>query len=195
MAPRTRKLALITHVGASVGWLGAVLSSLVLAVIGLASHDSTLVRAIYLTLQAIGWYVLIPLSLASLLTGLVQALGTHWGLLRHYWVLVKLLMNLFATGVLLLHMQTLGGLADAARIASPSGASQLGNPSPVLHSAGAVVLLISALMLSVFKPRGLTRYGSGRPPTRGAAARRSRPDEPCFTGNDAEAAGAALSRE
>jgi hypothetical protein len=172
LAPRTRKLALITHVGASVGWLGAVLSSLVLAVIGLASHDSTLVRAIYLTLQTIGWYVLIPLSLASLLTGLVQALGTHWGLLRHYWVLVKLLMNLFATGVLLLYMQTLGGLADAARIASPSGASQLGNPSPVLHSAGAVVLLISALMLSVFKPRGLTRYGpdARRPGARPYAA-------------------------
>ena len=171
MTARTRKLALVTHVGASVGWFGAALSSLVLALIGVISHDATLVRGIYLTLPAIGRYVLIPLSVASLLTGTVQALGTHWGLLRHYWVLVKLTMNLLATGVLLLYMQTLTGLAEAARVAAPSGASPLGNPSPVLHAAGAVVLLLSALMLSVYKPRGLTRNGrrrATRPPTRPA---------------------------
>ena len=172
MAPRVRKLALVTHVGASVGWLGAVLTSLVLAVIGLVNHDSVLVRGIYLTLEVLGWYVLIPLSVASLLSGLVQGLGTSWGLLRHYWVLVKLVMNLFATGVLLLYMQTLGVLAHAARTAA-SGANQLGNPSPVLHAAGAVVLLLMALMLSVYKPRGLTRYGRRHPrrPPGGATAR------------------------
>lgn len=172
MKPRDRKLALVAHVGASVGWLGAVLSSLVLAVAGVVSHDPVLVRAIYLTLPAIGWFVLIPLSVASLLTGTVQALGTHWGLLRHYWVLVKLTMNLFATGVLLLYMQTLTGLAEAARAPAPGGARQLGNPSPILHAAGAVVLLLAALLLSVYKPRGLTRYGrrrAARPSIRPAA--------------------------
>jgi len=186
MTPRTRKLALVTHVGASVGWLGAVLSSLVLAVVGVASRDSALVRAIYLTLQVIGWYVLVPLSVASLLTGLVQALGTSWGLLRHYWVLVKLGMNLFATGVLLLYMQTLGALADTARTAAAGDASQLGNPSPILHAAGVVVLLLTALMLSVYKPRGLTRYGrrraGRRPPAEAAAGNANNlhlANEPC----------------
>lgn len=177
MPPRIRKLALVTHVGASVGWLGAVLTSLVLAVIGLVSHDSALVRGIYLTLEVLGWYVLIPLSVASLISGLVQGLGTSWGLLRHYWVLVKLVMNLFATGVLLLYMQTLGVLAHEARTAAASGANQLGNPSPVLHAAGAVVLLLMALMLSVYKPRGLTRYGRrhARRPPAVAAARTPQP--------------------
>lgn len=68
-------------------------------------------------------------------------------------------------------MQTLGGLADTARTAAANDASYVGNPSPVLHSAGAVVLLLTALMLSVYKPRGLTRYGrrrAGRPPTQAA---------------------------
>jgi hypothetical protein len=175
MAPRTRKLALVIHVGASVGWLGAVLSSLVLAVIGVASPDAALVRGIYLTLEVLGWYALIPLSIASLLTGLVQSLGTSWGLLRHYWVLVKLMMNLFATGVLLLYMQTLSFLAHAARPAANANTAQLGNPSPVLHAAGAVVLLIAALTLSVYKPRGLTAYGRRHAQYRAPAAARRTP--------------------
>ena len=80
---------------------------------------------------------------------------------RHYWVLVKLLMNLFATLVLLMYMQTLGYLADAAAdtTLSSAGLLELRNPSPVIHSAGALLLLIVAVTLSVYKPRGLTRYG------------------------------------
>ncbi len=87
MAPAVRKVALVAHVGSSVGWLGAIVTSLVFGVAGLASRDGQVVRAAYLTLEVIGWYALIPLSLASLLTGLIQSLGTNWGLLRHYWVL------------------------------------------------------------------------------------------------------------
>jgi hypothetical protein len=102
-----RKFALTAHVTSSVGWLGAVVVSLALAVAGLTSRDPQVVRAAYLTLKVTGWAVLVPLSLGSLLTGLVQSLGTRWGLFRHYWILVKLLMNVLATIVLLLYMQTL----------------------------------------------------------------------------------------
>ena len=140
--------------------LGAVLTSLVLAIAGLASRDPQLVRAVYLVLEPLGWYTLIPFSLAALLTGLIPALGTAWGLLRHYWVLAKLLMNIFATGVLLLYMQTLTFLADAARTAAADGdVNALRNPSPVVHAVAAVALLLVALVLSVYKPRGLTPYG------------------------------------
>ncbi len=157
MAPRLRKLALIAHVAFSVGWLGAVAASLALAVAGLTSRDAQTVRAAYLTMELTGWYVLVPLSLASLLSGLVQALGTTWGLFRHYWVLVKLVLNVFATVVLLLYMQSLGYLADVA--AKTSELDELRDPSPVLHAGAAVLLLLGATTLSVLKPRGLTRYG------------------------------------
>lgn len=56
-----------------------------LAVSGLTSADVQTVRAAYLAMDLIGWFVIVPLSLASLLTGLVQSLGTRWGLFRHYW--------------------------------------------------------------------------------------------------------------
>ncbi len=160
MNPGLRKLSLTAHVTCSVGWLGAVGVSLALAVAGLTSLDAQTVRAAYLMLELIGRYLLVPLSLASLLTGLTQSLGSRWGLFRHYWVLFKLLMNLVASIVLLLYMQTLGYLARvAAETSSDGGLRGLRSPSPVLHAGGALVLLLVAVTLSVYKPRGLTRYG------------------------------------
>ncbi len=134
MTPRLRKFALTAHVTSSVGWLGAVGAFLALAVAGLTSQDTQMVRATYLAMESIGWFVLVPFSLASLLTGLVQSLGTKWGLFRHYWVLFKLLINVFATIVLLIYMETFGFMAGVA--ADPS--ADLGvvrNASPVGHAA------------------------------------------------------------
>ncbi len=79
MNPRLRKIALTAHVTSSVGWLGAVAVFLALAVAGLTSQNAQTVRTAYLAMELTGRLVLVPLSLASLLTGLVQALGTGWG--------------------------------------------------------------------------------------------------------------------
>ena len=160
MNPPLRKLALTAHVACSVGWLGAVACSLVLALAGVLSQDAEVVRASYLALEVVAWFVLVPLSVASLVTGVVQSLGTRWGLFRHYWVLMKLAMNLVAIAVLLLYTQTLGYLADlAGGLAPGAGLSELQSPSPVLHSALAVVLLLFATVLALYKPKGVTRYG------------------------------------
>jgi hypothetical protein len=40
-----------------------------------------------------------------------------------------------------------------------AGVQLLRDPSPVLHAGAALVLLLVATTLSVYKPRGLTRYG------------------------------------
>jgi DMSO/TMAO reductase YedYZ heme-binding membrane subunit len=74
---------LTAHVVSSVGWLGGVAVFLALSVAGVTSEDPQVVRAAYIAMESIGWLVLVPLSLASLLTGLVQSLGTKWGLFRH----------------------------------------------------------------------------------------------------------------
>jgi hypothetical protein len=161
MTPRFRKLALTAHVTSSVGWLGAVAGFLALAVAGLTSQDAQMVRAAYLTMELTGWFVLVPLAVASLVTGLVQSLGTHWSLFRHYWVLAKLVINVFATIVLLLYMQTLGSLAETAadtRLSSDE-LGVLRSPSPVLHASAALFLLLVATGLAVHKPQGMTRYG------------------------------------
>jgi hypothetical protein len=82
-------------------------------------------------------------------------------LFRHYWVLAKLLINVFATIVLLLYMETLTSLADVA--AETTLASDdlgvLRSPSPVLHAGAALLLLLVATTLAVYKPPGMTPYG------------------------------------
>jgi len=161
MTPRLRKFALTAHVISSVGWLGAVAGFLALAVAALASQDAQTMRGSYLAMELTGWFALVPLSLASLLTGIVQSLGTTWGLFRHYWVLVKLLLTVFATIVLLLYTQTLGYLAGVAA-GTTSSSAELGvlpSPSPVLHAGAALALLLVATALAVYKPQGMTRYG------------------------------------
>lgn len=158
MSPRLRKLALSAHVASSVGWLGAVTASLALSVAGLTSEDARVVRAAYLAMNTVGESVLVPLALASLFTGLVQSLGTAWGLFRHYWVIIKLLINVFAAAVLVFYMQTLGYLAGLA--ADPdTDLGVLRTPSPVLHAGAALLMLLVAMVLAVYKPRGVTRYG------------------------------------
>lgn len=154
LAPGVRKLALTAHVTASVGWLGAVAGFLGLAVAGLTSGDDRIVRGAYVAMDITGWFVLVPLSFASLLTGLVASLGTAWGLFRHYWVVAKLVINVFATVVLLAYMQTLDALAG-----SPAATMSF---SPVLHAGAALALLLVATTLAVYKPRGLTPYGRRR---------------------------------
>ncbi len=158
MTPGVRKLALTAHVVSSVGWLGAVTGFLALAVVGLTSQDAQTVRGSYLVMEPAAWFVLVPLAVASLLTGLVQSLGTTWGLFRHYWVLFKLLINLVATAVLLMYMETFSLMARVA--ADPSADLRaVRNVSPALHAALALVLLLAATMLAMYKPRGMTRYG------------------------------------
>ena len=158
MKPRLRKFALIVHVASSVGWLGAVSGFLALALAGMTSQDVQVVRGAYLMMELTGRFVLIPLSLASLLTGLVQSLGTKWGLLRHYWVLFKLLINVFANVVLLMYTQTLSYLAGVA-VQTNGDLSELRTPTAVIHAIAALLLLLVATTLSVYKPRGMTRYG------------------------------------
>jgi hypothetical protein len=160
MTPRVRKFALTAHVVSSVGWLGAALVFLALAIIGLTGQDAQTVRGAYLVMEPTAWYVLVPLAFASLLTGLVQALGTQWGLFRHYWVLFKLLINVFANVVLLIYMESFSIMARMAADPTMSTADirALGS-SPRFHAILAVVLLLVATVLAVYKPRGMTRYG------------------------------------
>lgn len=158
MSPRVRKLALTAHITFSVGWLGVVVSFLALAAVGLTSQDAQTVRGTYLVMEPTAWLLLVPLAFASLLTGLVSSLGTRWGLFRHYWVIFKLLINIFATAVLLMYMETFRVMVNVA-LDPGSALSIVRNPSPLLHAGIALLLLIVATMLSVYKPQGLTSHG------------------------------------
>jgi hypothetical protein len=159
MKPGLRKFALTAHITLSVGWLGAVAGFLALAVAGLTSHDALLVRGLYLAMGVSGWYVIVPLCLASLLTGLIMPLGTNWYLFRNYWVMTKFLLTIVSTLILLGFMQTLNHLSALAADTTRS-IDELRNlsQSPLLHSGGGLLVLLVNTMLSVYKPWGRTKY-------------------------------------
>ena len=161
MTPNLRKFMLTAHVAFSVGFLGAVLSFLALAVAGLTSQDARIVHAAYIAMDLTTWSVIVPLCFASLLTGVVQSLGTPWGLFRHYWVLVKLLLTVLTIFVLLHQTESIGYIARLAGETTLSTADFRGLRRSLVwpHAAGGLLALLVTTTLSVYKPRGMTRYG------------------------------------
>jgi hypothetical protein len=160
MGPGVRKAALASHVVTSVGWLGAVGAFLALAIAGLTSRDLQLVRGVYLCLELVTRYVIVPLSIASFVTGIIQSLGTNWGLLRYWWVIAKLVLVIPATALLFLHTQPiyhLGSVAATAGFAADDLVELRGQL--VFDAAAALVVLLVVTLLSVYKPRGVTGYG------------------------------------
>jgi hypothetical protein len=160
MTPSLRKFTLTAHVTSSVGLLGSIAGFLALAVAGLTSQDAQIVRAAYLAMDLTARFVIVPLAFASLLTGLIQSLGTPWGLFRHYWVLAKLLLTAFATIVLLVKLEL---ISYAARLAAETILSRADLRAAgielAVHAAGGLPVLLVPAVLSVYKPRGLTPYG------------------------------------
>lgn len=160
LSPPLRKFVLTAHVTSSVGWLGAVAGFLALAIAGLTSRDVQKVQAAYLAMELTGWFVIVPLSFASPLTGLVQSFGTTWGLFRHYWVLIKFLITIPATVLLLVHMQPVGHLARVVQETTLAHGDLAGlRIQLVADACAAVLVLFIATTLSVYKPRGMTAYG------------------------------------
>lgn len=158
MTPKVRKLALTAHIISSVGWLGSVVSFLALVIAALTMQKAHILPAAFIAMELIGWFAIVPLAFASLITGLIMSLGTKWGLFRHYWVLFKLLLTIVATIILMLNMQTVSLLANAAKTGS---ADLVGMWGELVHAGGGLLVLIATMVLSVYKPRGMTPYGQG----------------------------------
>lgn len=102
--PGIRKLMLTVHVTSSVGWLGAIGAYIAINVPALAGDKEQTIRAAYLMMDVVMRYALIPLAAVSPGTGIAQALGTPWGLFRHYWVSISLALTIFAFATLVLHL-------------------------------------------------------------------------------------------
>jgi hypothetical protein len=160
MTGNLRKFALTVHVITSVGWLGAVAAFLALAIAGLTNQDEQMVQAVYPAMELITSWVIVPLCLTSLLTGLVESLATEWGLFRHYWIVIKLVITLLSTLLLLVHMQPIGYMAGVTAETTLSGSDFREVRIQLVVDAGAALLvLLVVTTLSVYKPRGMTRYG------------------------------------
>jgi len=162
MHPLLRKSLLSVHVLASVGWAGALTVFLAHAMAAWSSTDAEIIRAASLAMAASAWLVILPLSLLSFATGVVQAIASPWGLVRHYWVTFKLVLTVIATVVLLLKLEPISQLAVATArepFADPGLRTSL-----LLHAVGGLVILVMAAILGFFKPAGVIHWArQGRP--------------------------------
>jgi hypothetical protein len=153
---------LTAHIAVSVGWLGSVGGFLVLSIASLTSRNAEIVRGAYLSMNLLGLYAIVPLSIAALLTGLVQSLGSSWGLFRQYWTLVK--FGLTLGSILLLVMHQFGAIDRIGQLVlnSPAGVlpdARSTEAELAVKAALAVLVLLVTTTLSVYKPWGLTQYG------------------------------------
>ena len=159
MQTGTRKLILTLHIAASVGWVGAILAYLPLDIATSTSNDPQTLRAAYVGMDLVARWVIAPLALAALATGIVISLTTPWGLFRHYWVVVSLVFTILSVLVLLVELQTIAHLRALATSPVTTEEELRALPSTLPHSIGGLVILSFVLALNVYKPRGLTRYG------------------------------------
>lgn len=157
MQPGLRKFALAVHLTFSVGWIGAILAYLALGVTAVTTDEDAMVRAAWAAMEVTGWFVIVPLALTSLLTGLVMALGTKWGLFRYYWVSISFVLTVIATVVLLLHMPSVTASAELAQNVEGPALEALGGD--LGHPGIGLVVLLVVQVLNIYKPPGLTRYG------------------------------------
>ncbi len=156
LGPLLRKGVLVLHITASVGWLGAIGAFLVLAVAAATGDGEETLPGLLESMRLIAWVAILPLSLASLVTGTLSALTSGWGLVRHYWVLVKLALNAIAVTFLMGYLPSLDLAAQRASLPGAPDAASLGGWMHVVHAAAAGAAVLAAAVLSVYKPRGAT---------------------------------------
>lgn len=179
LSPRLRKVALLAHILSGIGWMGADIALFLLLFTGLTTDDGQVAASCYIAVTVFVPVAIPVLSLGMLGTGLLLSWGTKWGLLRYWWVVVKLATALILT--VLVFIALVPGIndmprpdattsADAVRESLGSAPTDLMFP-PIVSFA----MLGIASVLSIFKPGSRTPW---TPPGGPRAARRASPAGP-----------------
>jgi uncharacterized membrane protein len=155
---RSRKVFLAAHIISAGMWIGMDVTLGILACTGMLSDDPATVATCFQALVLFAVWPMFTASLATLATGVVLGLGSKYGLVRYWWVAVKLAVNVLMSVLIVFSLRS--GLVDAAefgRQVATTGAVA-GSPGRLLFPVFvAPSLLLFAGVLSVFKPWGRIR--------------------------------------
>ncbi|MFJ9414985.1 DUF2269 domain-containing protein [Streptomyces sp. NPDC101227] len=150
-----RRALLVVHVAVSVGWLGLTLGLLALSITGYTTASPDLAAVAYRAMKIFGDWLILPVALISLVSGLMLSLGTRWGLARHRWVYIKFWLTLIT--VLLSAFSLRPGIDHLAAQAAA------GNPTPdiglLVAPSVATATYVFITAISVLKPWGPTKRG------------------------------------
>jgi hypothetical protein len=151
-----RRASLVVHVAASASWLGLTLGLLALGITATTTGSAVTVEASVRAMKLFADWLLLPVAFLTLLSGLLLALGTLWGLARHRWVCTKFWLTLATTTATVFALRPgVNSAVDAVAVGGP-----LPDPGEVLF--GPIVSLsayVFMTVISVLKPWGLTRRG------------------------------------
>jgi hypothetical protein len=150
LPPPWRQLLLTVHVIAAVSALGIDLALLVLGISSVRGADP---QTIYPAAHLVATWLLAPLAIVALGTGVLLGLLTQWGLLRYWWVTIKLALTAILTTIILFVLvPTLGVAADAATALDPSPFTDAERLPLLIAPAAGVTLLILIVALAIYKP-------------------------------------------
>jgi hypothetical protein len=165
LSGRGRKVVLAAHILASAAWFGIDLALGILVVTALVVDSP---QTAGMAVQAVRIFAIWPMFGASVLclaTGAVLGLGTKYGLLRYWWVAVKLVINVLMSILIVVALRP--GIDQAADIGARllAGDHTASVPTDLLFPVFvAPSLLLTAYLLSVFKPWGRIQRGESRMP-------------------------------
>nr|WP_228046729.1 hypothetical protein [Saccharopolyspora sp. HNM0983] len=148
---------MVVHILSAAVWIGLDVALAVLVGTSLLTADPELAAAGFRVLVLLAVWPLLLAGFTCLASGIVLGIGTKYGLLRYWWVALKLLINVVFTALVLVSLRpTVLTAADQARqlavVVDPGMLRAL--VFPVIVSA---IGLTGAVLLSVVKPWGRIR--------------------------------------
>jgi len=159
LSRRQRRAILVLHIVSAVGWIGVDLALIPLVLTGLTTDDGPTAAAAYRAVAILVPWTVPALSLLIVTTGVLLGLGTKWGLVRYWWVAVKLVISLILTT--LVFVALLPGVTSLEVTDATTGdevRAAFADPAMFLYPpVVSGTLLTTAVVLSVVKPWGRRR--------------------------------------
>ncbi|CAM5780763.1 MULTISPECIES: hypothetical protein [Brevibacillus] len=156
---RKKQLIIIIHVLSVVCWLGGAMVMLLLGMYMLKAENG---EQLYYTLDNMHLVDVVFIrytAVVALLTGIVLSVWTNWGLFKHYWILIKLILTVsligFGIGYMADWLSQIVRIAEQERFLALGDAAFLNTSYSLIGGAIAnIVSLIFMTAITYFKPFG-----------------------------------------
>ncbi len=158
MGARTRKGVLVVHIVSAGVWIGIDVVMGVFVFRALLADDDNTKALCYRALELFAVWPLLTAGLLCLASGVVLGFGTKYGLVRYWWVAIKLVLSIVLTALVPIALRP-----EVTKAAEQGGWFAAGEPAslavgnlifPPLVSPTALLI---AFVLAVFKPWGRIR--------------------------------------
>jgi hypothetical protein len=149
----TRKGFLVVHVASAGAWIGIDVVMAVFVFTALLADDDSTKALCYRALELFAVWPLLTTGLVCLASGIVLGLGTKYGLVRYWWVAIKLVLNIVLTALVLVALRpAVTEAAEQGRQFAAGAPASLAVGDLIFPPIVSPTALLIAVVLAVFKP-------------------------------------------